>query len=53
MSDDPAYAGFDWGGERYFDVTPNLIKGDAPVKITLNYYFEVKPTQDLPATSQG
>jgi len=40
---DAAYAGFDWGGDGYFNFTPHLLKGDAPVKITLNYYFESKP----------
>ena len=50
---DSTYSGFDWGGEGYFNFTPNLVKGDAAVKITLNYYFEVKPTQDLPANSIG
>ncbi len=50
---DPTYSGFDWGGEGYFNFTPNLVKGDAAVKITLNYYFEVKTTQDLPTTSSG
>lgn len=36
---DAAYAGYDWGGDGYFNFTPNLIQGDAPVKVTLNYYL--------------
>jgi len=44
---DAAYGGFDWGGDGYFNFTPNIVKGDAPVKITLNYYFDAKP----PATT--
>jgi len=49
---DAAYAGFKWGGNGYFNFTPHLNKGDAPVKITLNYYFETKPpTTAPPATS--
>ena len=47
---DGAYSGFDWGGDGYFNFTPDLIKGDAPVKITLNYYFETKPAPTATST---
>jgi hypothetical protein len=47
---DAAYSGFDWGGDGYFNFTPNLVKGDAPVKITLNYYFDTKPETTTAAT---
>jgi hypothetical protein len=52
---DAAYSSLDWG-DGYFDFTPNLIQGDAPVKITLNYYFDTLPdtastVSTTPATS--
>lgn len=37
-------SGFDWGGEGYFNFTPYINKGDTPVKITLNYYFDTRVT---------